>query len=120
MATIFDDAVNTTKNVASAINKKAGEIVDEVKINLKISDVQGEIEKRYKDIGRIIYENKKSGEDSALNVDEIVKELDVLFSKYADHKKTLAELKKKNICFKCDTANPEDNNYCAKCGERLR
>lgn len=116
---IFDDAVNKTKDVANAVGRKASEIVEEVRLNLKISDVQSEIEKKYTEIGRFIYDSKKSGEEANLNIDTIVREIDELFTKYSDLKKAMAELKNRIICPKCNNANPEENAYCSFCGEKL-
>lgn len=69
---IFDDVVVNAKSAAQTVGKMAGQFVDMSKLRINMSELNGEITKRYQELGRFIYEAKKAGSaDEAELADQI-------------------------------------------------
>ena len=58
---IFDDVVVNAKSAAQTVGKMAGQFVDMSKLRINMAELNGEITKRYQELGRFIYEAKKAG-----------------------------------------------------------
>ena len=55
---IFDDVVVNAKSAAQTVGKMAGQFVDMSKLRINMAELNGEITKRYQELGRFIYEAK--------------------------------------------------------------
>ena len=56
---IFDDVVVNAKSAAQTVGKMAGQFVDMSKLRINMAELNGEITKRYQELGRFIYEARR-------------------------------------------------------------
>ncbi len=115
----FDDAVSGAKDFGSAVSKKTGQLVDTAKLKVTASDLTGEINKRYKALGKAVYDARKSGTDIDGIVDECVRSIDTLNERLDEVRRRIAALKNKVICSACGAAMEPKSIYCSRCGSRM-
>ena len=84
---IFDDVVVNAKSAAQTVGKMAGQFVDMSKLRINMSELNGEITKRYQELGRFIYEAKKAGSadeaelaDQIAGIDDLYAQLSAVFT----------------------------------------
>ena len=109
---LFEDVVINAKSAVSVVGKKAGEIVDISKLRITAADLNNEISKRFESLGRVIYDAKKTENDTSDLVTECISAIDDLYEQ-------IIALRKKTICRNCGAINPQDSIFCSKCGNRL-
>ena len=87
---IFDDVVVNAKSAAQTVGKMAGQFVDMSKLRINMSELNGEITKRYQELGRFIYEAKKAGSadeaelaDQIAGIDDLYAQLSAVSAQYA-------------------------------------
>ena len=80
---------------AEATSKKAGEVVEQTKLSLRIIDLEGGINDHYREIGRLVYASKDETvietstiEEQILKIDEKREEIDQLRSKIESLKRS--------------------------------
>ena len=87
---IFDDVVVNAKSAAQTVGKMAGQFVDMSKLRINMAELNGEITKRYQELGRFIYEAKKAGSadeaelaDQIAGIDDLYAQLSAVSAQYA-------------------------------------
>ncbi len=73
---IFDNAINTVKDVAASAGKKTDEAFRFSKLKIQESQINGEIENNFRELGEVVYSMYKANENSNPEFDALVKELD--------------------------------------------
>lgn len=101
-----------------ATKEKASSISDELKLKGKISEQKEKIEKIYKEIGEIVYNDIKEGKDSSRDIvmpkcDEISKAKDEI-SKLETEILAVKKIKK---CVECGEELDLNAEFCSKCGK---
>lgn len=101
-----------------ATKEKASNISDELKLKGKISEQKEKIEKLYKEIGEIVYNEIKDGKDAQRDIivpkcDEISKAKDEI-SKLETEILAVKKIKK---CTNCGTELDINAEFCSKCGK---
>ena len=111
---LFEDVVVNAKEAVNAVGKKAGQMVDISKLRLSAADLNNEISKRFEALGRVIYDAKKTGNDSAdlATIDDLYEQLDAVNDQ-------ISALRSKVICKKCGAENPAEACYCNMCGSKF-
>ena len=71
------------------------------------------------DIGKMIYESYKKGEDVGEQFAELCAAIQEREEEMAKLDKDLAELKGKDVCPECKTHVDTDSVYCPKCGAKV-
>jgi ribosomal protein L40E len=115
----FENVKGTVKKTASIAYEKSSQIIEITKLNFQISDMEATVDKYFKELGMKVYEEYKNG--SEINEESKVscESIDAKYEEIEELKNQIAALKNVNICPECSFANPQDNNYCAKCGAKL-
>ena len=113
-------AAEAAGKAAEAAGKKAEELFEVTKINLKIFDLNNEIEILYKEIGRLLYHAHLGTIDEEEN--DIQEKLERVDSKNAEIVILKSKInEKKNIrkCAGCERVWDKDFEYCPVCGAKL-
>ena len=88
---ILDDVVVNAKSAAQTVGKMAGQFVDMSKLRINLSELNGEINRRYQELGQFIYEAKKAGTADETELDEKIAGLDDLYAQFTAVSAQLAE-----------------------------
>ena len=108
----FEDSVNN-------VYKKSEKFVNIQKLKLKIASLKGDVENKYAELGRYEYQRSVKGAEDEEYRDSIIADIRQLKQEIVAVKKKLAELRGGKVCPACSAINPEESNYCSKCGEAL-
>lgn len=108
-----------TGEVADVVTKKTEQTVEVVKIKNQIHTMERNNERDLTDIGKMIYESYKKGEDVGEQFAELCAAIQEREEEMAKLDKDLAELKGKDVCPECKTHVDTDSVYCPKCGAKV-
>lgn len=106
---------------AEATGKKAGEVVEQTKLSLRIIDLESEINDIYREIGKLVHASRS---DIGIETEAIEEKLSVIDEKREEIEETRAKLDVLKRTRKCP--NPDcgkrcskDDKFCASCGAVL-
>lgn len=116
---LFEDVVINAKSAVDVVGKEAGRIVDISKLRINAADLNNEINKRFESLGRVVYDGRKTENESADLVAECVTAIDELYEQLDAVNDQLLQLSKKTACKVCGEENSQGSNYCNKCGANL-
>ena len=116
---VFEDVVINAKTAATAVGKKAGQIVDLSKLRFNAAEINKEIEYNFEALGRLVYDAEKNGEDASALIGECVAEIDALFEQLDAIHGQIAVLKKRVKCKNCGYENSQGAIFCNRCGKKL-
>ena len=116
---IFEDAILGAKDLGSAVGKKTGKLVDTAKLRVNAAEINSEIKKRYEELGRAVYEARKSDTSIDGIIDECVVSIDELNDRLDEVKERIAGLKNKISCPSCGASMDPGSLYCSRCGARI-
>ena len=116
---ILDDVVINAKSAAHTVGKMAGQFVDMSKLRINISELNGEINKRYQELGQFIYEAKKAGTADEAELADKIAGIDDLYAQFAVVSAQLAAIQNKVTCPACGKQMPQDSMFCSHCGMKL-
>lgn len=108
-----------TGEVADVVAKKTEQTVEATKIKNQIRTMEKNNERDLLDMGKMIYENFKKGEevcDCFKELCEAIKEREEAIEKMNEE---VAELRGKGICLECKAHVDANAAFCAKCGTKL-
>lgn len=110
---------NAALNAADIAGKKATSVVEATKLNLKIFDLNTDIEVRYKEIGKIMYAVHVGEETDGERLQELMTEIDEKQETIRQLKEQLSQKKEKVLCPVCGRECRKEDEFCASCGEPL-
>lgn len=116
---IFDDVVTNAKSAAQTVGKVAGQFVDMSKLRLNLAELNGEINKRYQELGQFIYEAKKAGNADEMELEEKIAVLDELYAQFGAVSAQLNALQNKIVCPSCGKRLDTGAMFCSHCGVKL-
>ena len=116
---IFDDVVVNAKSAAQTVGKMAGQFVDMSKLRINMSELNGEITKRYQELGRFIYEAKKAGSADEAELADQIAGIDDLYAQLSAVSAQYASMQNKVTCPACGKKMPTDSMFCSHCGAKL-
>ena len=118
-----------TGEVAEVVAKKTGEVVEVVakkteqtvevqKLKSQISLMERNNERDYKDIGKIVYDKFKKGEEVGETFAELCEAIAAREASIGELKVEIAEVKGLDVCSKCGGHIEPSAQYCPKCGAK--
>ncbi len=116
---IFDDVVVNAKSAAQTVGKMAGQFVDMSKLRINMAELNGEITKRYQELGRFIYEAKKAGSADEAELADQIAGIDDLYAQLSAVSAQYASMQDKVTCPACGKKMPTDSMFCSHCGAKL-
>ena len=82
-------------------------------------DGNGDLDKAYGQLGRLTYEEKRTGADNALLIDACLTEIDGLLEDIQGLTAEISAATGEKICPHCAESVPADAAFCPKCGARM-
>lgn len=116
---VFEDVVLKAKSAADMAGKKTGEIVEISKMRLTAAEIQNKINEAYQALGRLVFEASKQGTDCTEQVQTKAEAIDSLYEQLDKANEKIAELRRRKKCPACQYDNPEEANFCLKCGAKI-
>lgn len=116
---ILDDVVINAKSAAQTVGKMAGQFVDMSKLRINLSELNGEISRRYQELGQFIYEAKKAGSADEAELEEKVAGIDDLYTLLTAVSAQLSALQNKVTCPCCGKQMEMEATFCSHCGMKL-
>lgn len=116
---MFDDVVINAKAAANAISKKAGNLYDISKLKYNVSNIKGEIHKKCRELGELMYHSKYVAPVSQEKIDALLEEIKTLHGDLDDVNELLAAAKNLIICPACGSIIASDSVFCSKCGIKV-
>lgn len=116
---ILDDVMVNAKAAIDDFGKKATDIADSSALAISANNIKNEIEKKYTELGRIYYNEVKSGSLDLDDLEDLTGEIDILMEQLHAVQAKRASMRNRKICPKCKSAVPKDSSFCNKCGASL-
>jgi ribosomal protein L40E len=116
---VFEDVVSKAKNAADFAGKMTSELVEISKLRFVAADLQNKINNEYLELGILVFNGEKNGEDCKDGITTKSTVIEDLYHELAKTNEKIAELRRMKKCIVCNFANPEDANFCLKCGAKL-
>mgnify|MGYP000866026934 CR=1 FL=1 len=116
---IFNELKSKVTETAKSALKKSNEIVEITKLNFSIGEMQSQMDRLLKDIGKIIYDAYKEGDVFSEQITMKCVEIDEKAEEIAELKSKLQQLKNIKICPNCQKENDVDASYCSRCGYQI-
>jgi len=106
---------------AEATGKKAGEVVEQTKLNLHIIDLESEINDLYKDIGRLVYASKNDTVIDTSEIEEKILRIDEKREEIEQARAKIDMLKRTRKCPNpdCGRKCSKEDKFCPSCGAVL-
>ena len=114
-----EDAADKVKAAAEVTAKRTGELVGLGKANIKILEIQNNIEKLCAQIGKLVYNSSKGGEDIEDEVSMKISAIDELNMQMEIQRELIAEIKGQKRCASCGYINKAEQDFCGKCAATL-
>ncbi len=106
----FDTLTSKSKDVA----KKAKELAEVTSLNSQISSKESEIKNIYREIGKVIYENKATWKE--VDLGEQFAKIEGIEEQIAKLKADILAVKGSKLCTQCGAEIAADVKFCPKCG----
>ena len=110
----FDELTSKLAGAGQEAAKKAKELVDLGKINLKINSDEKKLTGMYEYLGASFYLSQKDGVGSDFS--ETFQEIDEQQQKLTELRQERSKIRNVKTCPKCEGDSEFDANYCSKCG----
>lgn len=116
---VADVVAKKTGEVADVVAKKTEQTVEVTKIKNQIRTMERNNERDLTDIGKMIYESYKNGEEVDAKFVELCAAIKDREEEIVKMDKEVAELKGKDVCPECKSHVDADAVYCPKCGAKV-
>lgn len=108
------------KEIASVVKDKTSDFVETSKLKLDCVSINKSIEKKFQEIGELIYKLEKTGEQNDDAVAKLIEDIDKLSEQLDEINDKISERKGVLVCPACSFSNSDSHDYCSKCGTCLR
>ncbi len=116
---IIDNVVNSTLTAANTVSKTTRNIVEISRLRLNAAELNGEINKKYEALGRLVYEAHMDSADVTDMVTECVENINAAYRRLDEVNEKIATTMKRRRCSSCSAVNSKDALYCNRCGKRM-
>lgn len=103
---------------AQAAAKKSNELLEITKINMSISGEEEKIQKIYKQIGELVFDDFKNNTDRGEDIVALCQEVVSHQQAISDLKEKLMSVKNMKICSGCGAELERAVTFCPKCGTK--
>lgn len=113
------DAAAALREGASAIERRADEVLSQLRLEREVHDLQEEIGLQMQAVGEMMYASHKGRPAGSGQVQEILEYVDGLHEELDAHRRELETLRGLIICSGCGEGNSAGSLYCQNCGKPL-
>lgn len=114
----FDKLGKKASETYHVTKEKASNLSEELKIRGKNSELKESIEKKYLEIGKIVYNEVKDGKDVSKDVIiENCNEISRMKDEISKLETQLLTIKKVKKCIECNAEIDITSEFCPKCGK---
>lgn len=121
LAAVQNTAVQVSDVAVDAVysaGKKAGELVDTARIQLRIVDRKAEVNLALRELGEILYATHVGEPSDSEIMLAKLQEIDVLKAEIAELENRLGRKPAPAVCGTCGAQVREDAAFCEECGEK--
>ncbi len=109
------ETVTDTYNV---VVDKSGKMIEDTKSKMAISEKENQIEDVYIEMGKIVYDMYKQGEDVGEKFREEAEKVDILKKEIEEINMKILANKGLKTCSDCGKIISKDNHFCPNCGNK--
>lgn len=114
----FDKLSKKTNEAYKSAKEKTVKLSGEIKLKNKISDLKDKINKEYQEIGSLVYEKMKIGEDASKEeINPRCEEISRLKEEIEKAEVEILALKDIKKCVNCGAELTMEAGFCSKCGK---
>jgi len=101
--------------VAKDLGKRAGNIIEENKLQAEVKERKRVINENFSKLGHILYDcgGKIDSNDYVMS---IINQIDSEFAGIVEINSAIADMKGQNYCVVCGKTSKSDKRYCPNCG----
>ncbi len=114
-----EKTIDVAETVTKAAIKKTTESVNAMKLNFSIKEANDNINKLYRELGEMLFEEFDQGSEFGGEYKEKCEKIVSLKDSIAELKVQLAELKNQKICPSCGAHSDKDSQFCSSCGNNM-
>jgi len=113
-------AADTAVKAAGAVSKKSNRLVEKTKQNLKVFDLNNEVELLMREIGRMVYLTHTGAETDEAELEAKLAQIDEKYAQIDEIRAQQEEQKTTCVCPVCGKTCDKTDLYCRVCGEKLQ
>lgn len=113
-------AADGAVKAAGVVSQKGTQLMEKTKRNLKVFDLNNEVELLMRDIGRMVYLTHTGVETDEAALEAKLAEIDQKYAEIAEIKEVLEAQKTTTVCPVCGKDCDKTDLYCRICGEKLQ
>lgn len=110
----------TASDTYNTVADKSGKAIEDAKLKLSIAEKEDEIEELYKEMGKAVYDEYKSGEDVGKAFTKDSKAIDKKMNEIEEMNKKILYNKSLRVCDTCKEVINLENTFCPKCGSKQK
>ena len=112
-------AADAAADSARAAGKKAGQMVDVAKLNVKLFDLNGEYNDLLRQLGQVMFDTHRGQAADSEQVTALLAQADEIAEKAAELKGRISDLKQAQTCPSCGEPCGRGDKFCRVCGGKL-
>ena len=114
----FEKIKKQVVQTAEKAKKVSVNVVEATKYKFKLSEIKSSIEKKYSEIGKLVYESEP-GTSITEKIQQLCDEITALKSSASDIRDTIDDLTNKRRCPYCNGSVDKGFDFCPKCGKQF-
>ena len=112
-------AADAAADGARAAGKKAGQMVDVAKLNVRLFDLNGEYNDVLRQLGQVMVDTHQGQLPEGGAVTALLNQADEKAGRIAELKGRIADLKQSQTCPACGEPCGKNDKFCRSCGGKL-
>ncbi len=112
-------AADAAADGARAAGKRAGQMVDVAKLNVRLFDLNGEYNDVLRQLGQVMVDTHNGEVPGNDTVTRLLAQADETAAKIADLKGRITDLKQAQACPSCGAPCGKGDKFCRACGAQL-
>ena len=119
MNRVWDDLMESAKNLADKAGKATDKAVEYSKMKYQSMQLSAELRELYEKLGNAVYTMVKSDFDNKDLMDSIIAEIDDVKERLETLNIKMAEQRNSQVCPACGAVSSKEACYCYRCGNKF-